>query len=359
MKKILGSFTAATLVMLMVSCDHEIEPGVAKQSPVPIKGVTIATAEVRSSPVSYEAVGGVKSGTQANVSSKVMGEILEVMVEEGDRVEAGDMLASVDPTQLEAGLAQARAGRSAAWSQFKLARATYRRYSELRDRHSVSPQEFDMVEADYRRAQAASRQAEAAYNSAKDMLDDAFIKAPFAGVISAKLADVGDLATPGRPLFALESGEGYRVDLVVPEAHIGSIEKGQEVLVKIDSLSADALRGTVTAIAPAADQRSRSFLVKVALPESAPVKSGMFARVELTLGKEDRIVIPKSAVVQRGQLTGIYLVDEGNVTHFRLIRRGRDIGDQVEVVSGLSAGLKYVLSPIPELADGMKVEAGR
>ena len=149
----------------------------------------------------------------------------------------------------------------------------------------------------------------------------------------------------------------YCAELVLPEEHIDTVHMDQRVLVVIPSLDDKAVEGRVGRIVPTADERSRSFQVKVALPEDPSIRSGIFARVEIPVGESGMLLIPYTAVLQRGQLTGIYLVDGEQVARFRLIRVGKTFGDSVEVLSGLKDGDRFVVSPPPAMADGSRVEA--
>ncbi len=258
-------------------------------------------------PVMYEALGSIAAETASTVSGKIMGTVKAVNVKEGDRVAQGDVLAVLDERQVEAGLLQAQAGLSeagkaesaavsaakAARSQAQLAETTYKRYQKLLKEESATRQEFDEVEAKYRQAQAALaqaeamvaaaksrvRQAEAAASSAGVSRRDATVTAPYDGVVTAKFVDVGDLASPGTPLLALEKTGRFQAELVLPEQHIQAVRIGQPLDVSIPAVEGSSpLVGTVKTIDPAADPKSRSSTVKVELPENAMLRSGMFVR---------------------------------------------------------------------------------
>ncbi|MFZ5562644.1 MAG: efflux RND transporter periplasmic adaptor subunit, partial [Thermodesulfobacteriota bacterium] len=254
----------------------------------------------------------------------------------------GDLLAEIDQRQVSASLDQARAAA-------ELAKSTYERYQNLIRENSVSRQEFEEVEARHRQAQAALEAAEVARR-------DAGIRAPYDGVITARMIDPGDMASPGTPLLAMEQEDAFCADLVLPENHIQAVSLNQQVSVSIPALGDAVLTGRVGRISPAADTRSRSFLVKVALPDDKRLKSGMFARVAIPVGEAGMLLVPESAVVVHGQLSGVYKVDADSVARFRLIRAGRQYGDRVEVISGIEEGDRYVTDPPPDLDDGDTVE---
>ena len=187
------------------------------------------------------------------------------------------------------------------------------------DQESVSRQEFDEVDARFRQARAAlaqseeiqkaagqrARQAEAALAAARVSAGDAVLTAAFDGIVTAKMVDPGDLAVPGKPLLSLEKAGGHRVDLRLPD-YVRSVRPGQAVSVRVEGPAPIAMEGVIDVVAPAADPGSRSFLVQVRLPAAGDVRSGMFARVGLTVGEDQLMTIPASALVRQGQLTGLF-----------------------------------------------------
>jgi len=381
----LGSISLAFLILIPFGCGDKIEPGNEKRPEGPMVKVALAMARTSSQPLFYEAVGTVQPVTTSTLSGKLMGTVKEIRVQEGDRVKQGDTLVVIDKRQVTAQLRQAEAAldearraeaaavsaRDAAVAGAKLARSTYDRYLRLIKEDSASRQEFDEVEARHRQAQASlkqaeqmlaaarsrARQAEAAVSAADVASDDAVILAPYDGIVTAKMSDVGDLATPGTPFLTLEGTSGYRVDVVLPEAYFNAVRLKQAVMVRIPALGDQQLEGMVETIVPAADQSSRSFLVKIRLPADEAVRSGMFARVVVKTGEERMMLIPASAVVPQGQLTGVFIVDDNQIARFRLIRTGRRFDDTVEIITGLDEGQRFVLTPPPALVDGARVEA--
>lgn len=359
------------LLLLAGACGDKIEPGTVEPPRAVVTGVQLETARIVSQPLIYEAVGTVQAGITSNLAAKIMGSVETIGVREGDQVNKGDILITLDQRQARAGLRQAQASFSeleqalaAARAAAELATATYERYLSMKKEDSVSDQEFDEVAASQRQAEAMVsaagsrvKQAQAALAATKVTLKDTEITAPHAGIITAKLVDEGDLATPGRTLLVLETTSGYRIDLVVPETYIENVGLGQTVLANIPALNLANLAGTVSTIAPAAEVGSRSFLVKVTLPSDAPVKSGMFARIRIPMGQQNQLLVPRTALVSHGQLTGLYLVNPKGVAHFRLVRLGRVFQDSVEVLAGLNEGDRYVLEPPPTMVDGARVEA--
>lgn len=376
--------TLLTAAMALFSCSEKIEPG--NTAPQASTAVAVPVIEVAHAvqPVMYDAVGTVKARVSATVSSKLMGTIQAFTVKEGDLVKSGDILVQLDERQVAAQLDQARAAlaearkaetgavsaQAAAEAGAQRALLSYHRNRTMLEGGAITQEAFESVEAQHKQAEAALsqaramveaaqfriNQAQAAVDAATVARKDARILAPFDGKVTAKLADTGALAAPGTPLLSLEREGGYRVDLVVPEAYIQSVRIGQTVDVRIPAAGDRPLAGTVDVIVPSADQGSRTFVVQVGVPDTESLRSGMFARVSLSIGEQQTLRIPESAVVRRGQLTGVFIVDEKRTARFRLIRTGRAYGDQVEVISGIKDGTRLVSAPSPELTNGSAVE---
>ena len=370
---------------LAAGCSDTIEPGNTSLGKGPVVTVPVMVAEEKPQPQIYEALGTVSARVAATVSSKLMGTVLAVAVREGDRVQQGDLLVALDDRQVAAQLAQtqavlqtARKGESEALSARTAAAAgaeqallAYRRGQALLAGEAITQADFEGAQARQRQAQAALKQAEAAVKAAQSRVrqaragvdaarvarQDARVTAPFEGRVTAKLVDAGDLAAPGKPLIVMERIGGYRVDLEVPESYAHLVRAGQPVAVRVPSAGPAVLPGTVEVVVPAADPRSRTSVVQVGVPASETLRSGMFARADLPLAERPVMRIPAAAVVRKGQLTGVFIVDQDDTARFRLIRTGRSAGDQVDVISGLAPGTRLVAAPPIQLANGSAVEA--
>ncbi|MEN8692705.1 MAG: efflux RND transporter periplasmic adaptor subunit [Desulfobacterales bacterium] len=373
------------IVLPWVNGCGEIGPGTVEKSSGRTARVEVAVVKPTTHPEIYEAMGTVLAQTTSILSSKLMGTVRSILVEEGQPVKAGQPLVLLDQRQVsaqlqqaEAALSEARKAEQAAASAQESARAAaelahlnYDRYVLMLREEAVTPQEFDTVAARHRQAQAALtqagsmvaaarsrvQQARAAVAAASVTHKDAVINAAYDGVMVDKLVEVGDLAAPGTPLVKIERTGNYRVDLELPEGHILSVRIGDTVAVRVPGLIDEPLDGIVATIVPAADTKSRSFLVKVRLPDAANLRSGVFARVAVPIGTGRLILVPTSAVVHEGQLTGIYIVDPDQIARFRLIRTGKSLGNTIEVLSGLQEGARFVVTPPPGFSDGTKVEA--
>jgi RND family efflux transporter MFP subunit len=341
-RRSIGPLALLLMVVFAAACSDKIEPGTTAEGERTPVAVQTAVAGITQQTLMYEAVGTVTARTASTISSKLMGAVEAVHVREGDLVKEGDLLVTLDQRQVKAQLQKAQANAEVAAKE-------YRRYQQLLSTQSITQQEFD-------RAEARHRQAQAAVAAATVGLKDAKVRAPYEGQVVAKMINPGDLASPGAPFFTIEQKGLFCADLVLPERHIQAVKLGLEVEVVIPALSTQPVTGSVGRIIPSADARSRSFQIKVGLPEEPDLKSGMFARVFIPLGGTGMLLVPKSAIVEQGQLQGVFIVDDQMAARFRLVRTGKSIDGQVEVVSGLKPGGSYIVKVSPELQDGVKVE---
>jgi len=336
-----------------------------------VSNVSVMVAQKTAVPDWLEAVGNVRAEQTTQVASQMVGNIIEMRVHEGDRVQSGQVLAIVDDAQPRSRVEQAASAVAAAEkevaaadSDLALADSTLKRYQQLYEKKSVSPQEFDEIKARYQSAEArrdmaraGQAQANAGLTQTRTSLGYARIRAPFAGVITEKMAAAGTLASPGKPIFTIEDTRSYRLEATIDESDIRIARIGQVVPVTIDALGNTDLSGKVVQIDPAADPASRSFLVKVDLRADAHLRSGLFGRAQFPRGERTSLLIPRSAVVVRGQLQGVYVIDANQIAGLRYITLGKTAGDQVEVLSGLQAGEKLVAAPGDRELGGKRIAA--
>jgi RND family efflux transporter MFP subunit len=316
-----------------------------------------------------EAVGTVRAAQTSQLASQTMGGITNIPVHEGDRVRRGQVLAVIDDAQARAGMDRASAAVAAAQQEFAatgadyaLAGSTLKRYQSLYEKKSVSPQEYDEVKtrfaaAEARRdaAQAGKAQAEAGLAQARTSYGYTRIRAPFDGVITAKLADAGTMATPGTPLLVVEDQAHFRLEATVDETDIASVRLGQTVPVVLDATQSE-VQGKAVQIVPAADPSTRTFTVKIELPKTANLRSGLFGRARFARGQRESITIPQTAVLERGQLHGVYIVGPDQLASLRYVTLGRQSGTDREVLSGLEEGDRVVARPGDRELAGRKIE---
>jgi len=254
-------------------------------------------------PLNVRATGTIHARETAVVSAQVVGRIQQVLVREGDSVRAGQTLVVLDDAALRASAEQAQAGvkaaqdeQAAAQTDAKLAASTLDRYRQLQAEKSISPQEMDEVaqraEASAARLEAVRAQTDAARSQesgARTMLGYSRLLAPFSGVVTARMADPGTLASPGVPLLQVDQAGALQLEATVDESAIGAIHKGMKAQVAIDGGNSTSLTGTVAGIDPAADPASHSFLVKIDLPSSNQLRAGMYGTAELPTASARRL----------------------------------------------------------------------
>jgi RND family efflux transporter MFP subunit len=351
------SLSLAALGAGLAGCGNE-RPA-ANAAPETVSGLSVIIAQKTAVPDWLEAVGTVQAAQTSQISSQMTGNIIEIRAREGDHVQSGQVLAVIDDAQPLAAVDQATAALaaaekevSAADSNFALAESTRKRYQQLYEKKSVSPQEFDEVNAKYQSAEAQrdmarARQAQsaAALAQARTSLGYTRIRAPFAGVVTAKMADAGTLASPGMPIFTVEDTRAYRLEVTIDESDVHLVHLGQAATAAIDALGNAQLSGKVAQVVPAADAASRSFLVKISLPADAQLRSGLFGRAHFARGERQALLVPRTSVVERGQLEEVYVLDANQIAELRYVTLGANAGDKVEVLSGLQEGDKLVAAP--------------
>ena len=326
-------------LLSLTGCEsgHHSEKQTAEE--LPALEVTVMTAE-RTEPLrQVEIMATVEAAQSASVAARISGNITELPVRLGSEVNSGDVLVVISADEIKAQLSQAQA-------QLEQARRNLTRERNLLKKNAATPESVKTLEE-------STRIAQAAYNEAQTMLDYTTIRAPFDGVITSKPANVGDLATPGKTLLTLENESSLQVITDVPEALVLDLTIGDTLPVKIEAADME-VSGTITEIAPTADPTSRTAPVKLKIPTSEKIRSGQFARVSLPGSRGTAIMIPKSAVQSFGQLERVFIERDGRV-RLQLVKTGRVVDDQIEILSGVSSGDRVVVSDTRELMDGRRV----
>ena len=358
-----------TLAGLLAGCSSEKKAGPAAAPAV--RDVAVQAVQPVTVPDFGATVGTVRAAQSSQLSSQIVANIVAIPVTAGVRVRKGQVLVVLDGAQAHAAMQQAAATAAAARQQiaaadadYGLASSTLKRYQALYEKKSVSPHELDQVQAQERAAaarremsRAGQAQAEAALAQARTAEGYTRIRAPFDGVVTAKYADVGTLATPGTPLVAVEDTRRFRLEVSVDESQIADVRLDQSVPVALDAFANETMTGKVVQIVPAADPASRSFVVKVELPVDERLRSGLFGRAQFAHGQRQAILISRTAVLDRGQLQGVYVVGADQVANLRYVTLGNAAGAQVEVLSGLQPGDRVVLEPGARELDGRRIEA--
>lgn len=302
--------------------------------------------------------GKVQAAKSANISTRMMGYVDKIYVEVGEAVKSGQLLLSVNNADVSAKLAQVNAGITEATAAYTNAEKDYQRFTSLFKENSASQKELDDITANYNMAKARLESAKQMRNEVNAQLSYANIRAPFNGVVTNKFINAGDMANPGMPMLEVESPGKHQVLAMVPESEILDIKPDAEVSVLLKSL-AKSVKGRVTEVSTSAKNTGGQYLVKVMLESSdANILSGMYATVQFPIERKasaTAVMVPTKALVENGQLTGIYTVSESSTALLRWLRIGRVFGDEVEVLSGLSQDEEYIVSSDGKLFNGAKV----
>ncbi|HWR34321.1 MAG TPA: efflux RND transporter periplasmic adaptor subunit [Clostridia bacterium] len=368
MKTTVLSIALLPLALTFAGCSHE--KTAVSAAPETVRGVQTITVQRASLLAYYDAVGTVRSVQTAQLASQATGVVVRVNAREGDRVRRGQVLAVIDDSQTRAGLNRASAALGStqqdiavAEAELTLAASTLKRYQGLYESKSVSPHEFDEIKTRYEAAKArreaalAGRtQADAAVAQARTMQGFTQIRAPFDGVVTAKLTETGNLASPGTPIFVVEDSSRFRLEANVDERAVSTVRLGQTVPVILDAVGEDSLAGKVVQILPAVDPASHTFLIKIELPRDQRIRSGLFGRARFPLGNRESLAAPQTAVVQRGTMQAVYVVGADQVASLRYVSLGRADANGVEVLSGLQSGERIVAKPGSDELNGKKIE---
>jgi RND family efflux transporter MFP subunit len=346
---------------------------VVASTPEVVRNVDVTTAQISRMPDLLESVGTVHAAQTAELAAQVTGNIIEVRVREGDAVRRMQVLVVIDDAQARAAVARDVAAQfaaeqevAAAEAELSLSESTRKRYQSLYEQGIVSPLEYDQIRtrseaalAHRDLARAEQEQAKAALTEARTALEYTRIRAPFDGAITERKLDPGALATPGVPILAVEDASHYRLEATVNESDLRYVHLGHQAPVLIDALGNIEVEGRVAQIVPAADAASRSFLIKIDLPESQELRSGLFGHAQFSRGEKSSLLIPQSAVIQRGQLQGVYVLDQGQIIGLRYITVGRSVGAEVEVLAGIQSGERIVAKPGDLDLSGKRIEAAQ
>jgi RND family efflux transporter MFP subunit len=343
-------------VAVLAGCDDPAAETAAAPEPNRWR-LPVMTVKVEDLPVGYVTTGSVVSDQRVQVSSRISGYIRKILVNEGDRVERGQELILLDDADVEGAIRQAQAAVNKAASALQDAQTDVKRYEELHKKGSVPENALRKMRLQRDVSRDSLREAQAALDTALAQRRYIRVTSSVGGVVVARHKREGDLATPGLPILTIESSQGLLFETHVAERRIAGIRPGQKVPVEIDALG-ELLEGTVARVVPAGDPLTRRYLVKIALPSHPGLLSGMFGRARFHLGDRAAPVIPPGALVERGGLQGVFVLDDERHTRFRWLQIGRAWNDRLEVLAGLQGGERIVATREERLREGDLIVAG-
>ncbi|PID41324.1 MAG: efflux transporter periplasmic adaptor subunit [Proteobacteria bacterium] len=341
MKKLfpLYSLVIGIVLFLTVGCKSNHEKIIEPAAKMETATVTISPA-IRTRPTrQVEVMGSVQARNHASIAARISGNITELNVNLGSRVKKGDALITISAGEISAKLLQAQA-------QFEQVDRNLKRERKLLKKKAATSESVKTLEE-------SRRIAEAVYNEAKTMLSYTTITAPFDGVITRKNANIGDLATPGKPLLQLEDSKELQVIADVPEALVLDIALGDKLELFIPATKLN-ITGTVAEIAPSSDPRSRTAPVKIDIETSDKIRSGQFCRVNLPGTHGEAIIIPDAAILPFGQMDRVFIEKDGKA-HLQLVKTGLSYDGKTEILAGINQDDRVIVTGNEHLKDGQPV----
>ena len=411
MNKYLKCFTVIVSILtiaLLSACGHHETSINAHESNKEVK-VEVTRPDLRPYEDKYTLSGNIKARHKANLSTNVMGYILELVVDEGSQVKAGELLGRIDDNDTKLKVANAKAEEfklksvqeelNAEFEELKnriqmlfhdqekylaeaeLAQSTFDRYSKLLEKDVATQQEYDeaklkldqansivaksqaefnMLMAKKKQLEAKAKQISASMEQNNVKMADAMAKdiytkivSPFDGVVTIKYKSVGDMSVPGEPIITVEDPRFLYLELNVDESQAPMFQQGAEAGIIIDAYNGQT-KGIISEVVPASDPDSHTVKVKIDIAPHDLIHSGMYARVVIPQSGENYFV-PRMAIITKGQVKGVFVVDKKNIARFRILKTGQEILGFVEVLSSLDKDDKVIISRLDEINDGTKV----
>ncbi len=309
--------------------------------------LAVATVQYREVAQTYSVEGVVEATRQSTVSAQISGRVKEVNFDVGDSVRKGQVILRIDERETEQALAGSQAQVMQTRAALTNAKANYERSKQLFEQKFISQSALDKAKADYEMALAQAAASEAGAGQSALARGYAAVMAPFSGVVAARLVEMGEMVTVGKPLMVGFDPAQMRVVVNVPQYKLSEIGMHPSVKVEVPSLKRWLQAASVT-VQPAADSRTHSTQVRVNLPPNERgIYPGMFVRAHFVVGKASKLLIPASAVVRRSEVVGVYVVDEKGEVRLRQVRLGEAAGEnEIEILVGLNPGERVALDPI-------------
>lgn len=301
--------------------------------------LALAPVQYREVEQTHSVDGVVEATRQSTVSAQISGRVKAIFFDVGDRVSKGQILLKIDEREANQALAGSRAQLSQAQAALQNARLNYERSQELFKQKFISQAALDKAKSDYEMAKAQAEASEAGAEQSALAQSYTSVIAPYAGVVSARMVEMGEMVTVGKPLMTGFDPSQLRVIANVSQDRLKDIGARPVVTVEVPSLNRWIKAAAVT-VQPSADLRTHSTQVRIDLPSNqANLYPGMFVRTHFVVGKENKLLIPVSAVVRRSEVVAVYVVDESGTPRLRQVRLGEaNAQNEIEVLAGLNIG---------------------
>lgn len=334
----------APTLILVAACSGEPAPTAQPSTAAPLLS---AAVEAREIDLTYTAEAVVEAVRQSTVAAQIAGRVIEVRFDVGDVVKKGEVIVRIDERAASQAVAASAAQVQEAQATLANARAQFERSKQLAAQKFISAAGLEKAETDYKAAQARVTSQIAGAGQAGTERSFATIVAPYGGVVSARHVEVGEMATPGKPLMTGFDPSSLRVVANLPQAQLTAIQVANRAWVEIPA-SGKRIEAKQITVVPSADPRTHTTRVRLDLPaEVSGIYPGVFARAHFSTGRATRLMVPRAAVFQRSEVTAVYVIDEQGQPRLRQVRLGAaGDGQGVEVLSGLKPGERVALEPV-------------
>jgi len=330
----------ASLTLALGACGGKSPPAAGPGAPS-LARVTVAPART---PLERFVDGTIEAVNQATVSAQTSGRIAEIYYDVNDVVPAGAVIMRLRGTEQRAGLQGAEAALTEAKARDAEAATNYQRIADMYQRRVVSKAQLDQATANRDAAAARLAAAEAGITTAREGVGYTEVRAPYGGVVTKRLVQVGESVSPGTPLMTGLSLKDLRVNTNVPQSIVTQVRLLKKAAVYVGDKRIEAAKITIF---PEAAAPSSTFRARLDLPSGAvDLAPGMYVKVGLVIGDADRLLVPGSALVERSEVTGVYVIGQKGTVSLRYVRPGHHFGDKVEILAGLAAGEQVALDPI-------------
>ncbi len=349
------------VVVSIMSCSNSKENKTASaEKPISVNVNTPGNSTANSLSLS----GRIEAVQSANISTRIMGYITKVYVKTGDKVQKGQLLFSVNNEDIIAKRAQADASVTQAEASFNSAQKDFDRYTALFGKQSATAKELDNITLQYKSAKAGLEAARQMRNEVNAQLSYTNVTAPFGGIVTQKLIDAGNMATPGMPVLSIETNSLLRVTATVPETQISEVKIGNDAILAINA-AGTTLNGKVSEISNSSQNSGSVYIIKISIPEGdrKNLMAGMYVNVSIPVADRSfaesntsAIMVPLSSIVHKGELDGIYTISSDNQALLRWVRLGKTVNDKVELLSGLARSERFIVHADGDLYNGVAVK---
>lgn len=355
---LLAALAMAPMALALAGCHQPAEAEIdkAKTGPAAIV-VGVARAHQQSLERTAEMQGALFPREHATMSSEVEGAVSLVSADFGDTVSAGQVMMKISPREYQLKVESAQAALDQQRAKLANSSAKFDRAQLLKKEGTISAEQFDQLDSMLQVDEADVESAEKALSLARKKLSDTEIKAPFTGSVQKRMVSLGEYVSPGKQLYEIIAIDPIKLRSPMPERFVPMARVGMPVHLEIDAAPGKSYVGTVTRIAPALDESSRTLLIEAEVPNpDGALKPGFFAHVTMKLGQASALVVPQSAVLRYAGVARVFVIDNG-VVRAREVVTGTVVGDQIEVTSGLKDGDRVAVSEVDRLADGVPIVA--